>query len=202
MITTGTAPECRQHGADVDVVEFLELEPVDGDDRRCRASSPRAGECRARPPTSPSPASTRSGGRARARRRVRRPRPAEGVEALERRRAAPGHEHRDRVSPSPRSSRRSTPLIAVCDRCGIDRVAVESARLGAITGTLRSGSASIGDTKIVLPLTCVVYCEAPTTVARMPSFAAFELRSPAFDPRADFLRQQRAEIAEAPASRP
>ena len=45
-----------------------------------------------------------------------------------------------------------------------------SAMVGAITGTLRSGSVSIGETKIVLPQTCVVYCEAPITVARMPSF--------------------------------
>ena len=38
---------------------------------------------------------------------------------------------------------------------------------GAITGTLRSGSVSSGDTKIVEPETCTVYCEAPITVARM-----------------------------------
>ena len=37
-----------------------------------------------------------------------------------------------------------------------------------MTGTLRSGRALWGETKIVLPLTCVVYCEAPMTVARMP----------------------------------
>ena len=48
-------------------------------------------------------------------------------------------------------------------------VSPSSGSAGAITGTLRSGSASSGDTKIVLPLSCMVYCEAPTTVARMPS---------------------------------
>ena len=33
LITTGTAPDIRQHGADVDVVELFELETVDRDDR-------------------------------------------------------------------------------------------------------------------------------------------------------------------------
>ena len=49
---------------------------------------------------------------------------------------------------------------------------------------------------MVLPLTCVVYCEAPITVARMPSFERSSLRAPARDPRLDLLRQQHAEIAE------
>ena len=54
---------------------------------------------------------------------------------------------------------------------------------GAITGTLRKGSTSIGQTKIVLPLTCVVYCDAPITVARMPS-AGFSSFLPQFWMRA------------------
>ena len=46
-------------------------------------------------------------------------------------------------------------------------VSSPSEKLGAMTGTLRSGSVSSGHTKIVLPETCIVYCEAPITVARM-----------------------------------
>ena len=42
-----------------------------------------------------------------------------------------------------------------------------SGRSGATTGTLRWGRASSGETKMVLPLTCTVYWEAPITVARM-----------------------------------
>ncbi len=49
---------------------------------------------------------------------------------------------------------------------------------------------------MVEPLTCVVYCEAPTTVARMPSFERSIFGPQLFDPRTDFLGQQRAEIAE------
>ena len=44
---------------------------------------------------------------------------------------------------------------------------VEVPGAGAITGTLRNGSVSSGATKIVEPETCIVYCEAPITVARM-----------------------------------
>src|SRR5207244_10959678 len=42
-------------------------------------------------------------------------------------------------------------------------------RRGRTTGTFRTGTASSGETKMVLPLTCTVYCEAPITVARMPA---------------------------------
>ena len=48
---------------------------------------------------------------------------------------------------------------------------------------------------MVLPLTCVVYCEAPMTVARMPSLARSSLRPPGRGAGANFLRQQHAEIA-------
>ena len=46
-------------------------------------------------------------------------------------------------------------------------VSSPSGSVGAITGTLRSGKVSSGETKMVLPETCMVYCEAPITVARM-----------------------------------
>ena len=42
----------------------------------------------------------------------------------------------------------------------------------------------------------MVYCEAPTTVARMPSMRRLQPRAERFDAGADFRRQQRAEIAE------
>ena len=48
---------------------------------------------------------------------------------------------------------------------------------------------------MVLPLTCVVYCDAPITVARMPSLAGASFGAPVLDAAADFLRQQHAEIA-------
>ena len=91
---------------------------------------------------------------------------AEIVEPAERRRAAPRHEDRDRalavaeIEPPQRRFDRGG------DGGGIDRFP-SSGSVGAITGTLRSGSVSSGETKIVLPDTCIVYCEAPITVARM-----------------------------------
>ena len=71
-----------------------------------------------------------------------------------------------------------------------------AASAGAITGTLRSGSVSSGETKIVLPDTCMVYCEAPITVARMRASGALQLRAERVDAVADFGRELRAEIAE------
>ena len=49
------------------------------------------------------------------------------------------------VSPSPRSSRLSTPLIAAATAAG-SIASPSSGSVGAITGTLRSGSASSGET--------------------------------------------------------
>ena len=70
------------------------------------------------------------------------------------------------LAPSARSRRRSAAAIdaAIAAESISSR---SSARSGAITGTLRNGNVSSGATKIVLPLTCIVYCEAPITVARM-----------------------------------
>ena len=65
-----------------------------------------------------------------------------------------------------------------------------------MTGTLRSGRTSTGLTKIVLPLTWIVYCEAPTTVARMPSIGRLDARAPRPHARPDRVGEARAEIAE------
>ena len=58
-------------------------------------------------------------------------------------------------------------LLIEADTAAESIASPSSEKLGAITGTLRSGSVSSGQTKIVEPDTCMVYCEAPITVARM-----------------------------------
>ena len=73
-------------------------------------------------------------------------------------------------------------------------VSSPSDNVGAITGTLRSGSVSSGETKIVEPDTCMVYCEAPITVARMRASGRASC-GPVREPRAHLGGELRAEIA-------
>ena len=70
---------------------------------------------------------------------------AEGVEALERRRAAPGHEHRHRRLALAEVEALEHRLDRLGHGRGVDLIAVER-EAGAITGTLRNGRASSGET--------------------------------------------------------
>ena len=118
----------RQHGADVDVVEFLELEAVDRHDGVGDAASPRADGCPGARP-----------------RRRRRPAPGDGPspeyprgpsiaplqKSSSRRKVAEprqGTNTATGVSPSPRSRRLSTPLMAAATAARIDRLASSAKR--------------------------------------------------------------------------
>ena len=68
------------------------------------------------------------------------------VETLERRRTAPGHKECDWAFAAAKLAARERRRDCCCDRGGFYLVAI-SGNAGAITGTLRSGSISIGETK-------------------------------------------------------
>ena len=145
-----------------------------------RASPPRAQWMPMRPPTSPSP--TRTSGRPR---RGTAPRPwrhaasRSASSRREGRRALPAVAQRHRllavvqVEAAQRAfapRRRCRPAIEILARAaGPARSPARCAAAGASHG---------GATKIVLPLTCTVYCEAPTTVARMPSSELLDRAGP------------------------
>ena len=147
-----------------------------------------------RPPTSPSPASTIGWPLAST---SERPSTAPLQKASSRWNVAEprhGTNTATGVSPSPRSSRRSTPLIAA-ETAAVSMTSPSSGSVGAITGTLRSGSVSIGETidRAAADLRGVLrgadHGGADAFVRRL------ERRAPALDARADLLRQQHAEIA-------
>ena len=148
-----------QERADVDVVKVRELQPVDRDHRVCDLQL--LAQMYADEATDVAVASEHD-------RRIRRwhsGKPvdhtaAERVQPGEGRGAAPWHEHRDRARKFELRGRRWIKLAT-----SFASISSVNAKFGAITGILRSGSASSGDTKIVLPETCVVYCAAPITVA-------------------------------------
>ena len=62
---------------------------------------------------------------------------------------------------------------------------------------LRTGTASSGKMKMVLPLTCTVYWEAPMTVARMRALGSIIEQAQIAGALVHFLGDQRPEVAEA-----
>ena len=155
--------------ADVDEVELLEFEPVDRNHRVGSFISSRKWMPRS-PPTSPSPASTIGKPRASTlvqvptRRRGRTP-----SSRPKRRRAPPRHEDRDRCFGPREVEHAAAPYGSRRPPRRLSMVSPSSGKSGAMTGTIAQRQhIQRGDTKIVLPLTWVVYCDAPITVARMP----------------------------------
>ena len=120
---------------------------------------------------------------------------AERVEPLERRRAAPRHEHRDRLSPSARSSRLSTALIAAATAAESIVLAVERQRRRDHRHVAQRQRFERRDVDRAAADLDGVLRGADHGGADAFD-RALERAAPALEARADFLRQQRAEIAE------